>query len=276
MALPPPFLAKGLVARNAALPANIDNQNTDVAMRLGRYGDQKVESGYPTDMFAADEGAVVVACMAPAQTAIQAGIQSAYVATQATFLLQNQDPAGGRRVYPKSMRLCVLTVGTSGVDLRYAVVLDNALRTPTTISNAAGGVGPGTAANQTAYTPPVVNTNMDLNNPVQAGVPFFTLGLAASVGGFTIPAPSVKGRIIVAQGFVKTTAIVAKDQLQIQFGSCDQGGTVQGASASAKIIEHAPAVVIGPGQSMSILLWSTSNVTAGNAFDDASMIWAER
>ena len=34
MALPPPFLTKGLVARQAILPANQDNQNTDVAVRL--------------------------------------------------------------------------------------------------------------------------------------------------------------------------------------------------------------------------------------------------
>lgn len=275
MALPPPFLTKGLVGRNLALPANADNQNTDVAMRLGRYGDQKVESGYPNDHFAADEGSIMVASMVQAQTAIQAGIQSAYVATQVQFLLQNSDPAGGRRLYPKSLRLCVLTVGTSGVDLRYSLVLDNALRTPTTISSGSGGTGAGTAANQTAYRAPAQCTNMDLN-PTIAGVPYFTLGLAASVGGATVASPSPMARNIVAQGFIKTTAIVAKDQLQIQFGNADLGGTVQGASASAKIIEHCPPVVIGPGQSLAIHIWSTSNVTAGNAFDDAAFIWAER
>jgi hypothetical protein len=226
-------------------------------------------------MFAADEGAIMVASMVQAQTAIQAGIQAAYVSTQVQFLLQNSDPAGGRRLYPKALRLCVLTVGTSGVDLRYSLVLDNALRTPTTISNGSGGTGAGTAANQTAYRAPAQSTNMDLN-PTIAGVPYFTLGLAASVGGATVAAPSPMARTIVAQGFIKTTAIVAKDQLQIQFGSADLGGTVQGASASAKIIEHAPPVVIGPGQSLAIHIWSTSNATAGNAFDDAAIIWAER
>ena len=76
MALSPSFLTKLLVGRNLTLPANADNQNTDVTVRGGRYGDVKTESGYPTDLFAADEGAIMVASMTQAQTAIQAGIQS--------------------------------------------------------------------------------------------------------------------------------------------------------------------------------------------------------
>lgn len=275
MALPPAFMNKGIVGRNLMVPPNADSPNVDVPMRTGRYGDLKVESGYPTDLMAADEGAVWVAGMTPAQTAIQAGIQSAYVSTQAQFVLGNSAVAGGVRCYPKFLRLGVLTVGTSGVDLRYAIVLDNVSRQPTVVSNGSGGTGPGTAANQTAFRVPANNVNMDITTAA-AGVPYFTLGLAASTGGATVPAPSPAARIIVGNGFVKNTALVAKDQLVIQFGSADIGGTVQGASAAAKIVEHAPAVVLGPGQFMTVHLWSTSNITAGNAFDDAIMCWAER
>lgn len=275
MALPPAFLTKGLVARNAALPANTDNQNTDVATRLGRYGDQKVESGYPTDLFAADEGAIMVAGMTPGQTAIQAGIQAAYVSTQIQFLLQNSDPAGGRRLYPKWLKLSPSVAGTSGVDLRYALVLDNQLRTPTTISSAAGGSGPGTAANQTAYRPTTACTNMDLN-PTIAGVPYFTLGLAGSTGGATVAAPSPMARIIEGNGYIKGSIPVVKDQYVLQFGSADIGGTFQAAAALAKIVEHAAACVVGPGQSLAIHIWSASNNTAGNAFDNAQLCWAER
>ena len=275
MALPPPFLNKGIVGRNLVLPANQDNQNVDVTNRLGRYGDTKIESGYPTDLFAADEGAIMLAGMTPAQTALQAGIQSAYVSTQIQFLLQNSDPAGGRRLYPKWLRLSLLTVGTSGTDFRYALVLDNALRTPTTISSGTGGSGVGTPAAQTAYKAAAVCTNMDLN-PTIAGVPYFGSGTAGAVGGATVAAPSPMARILTGQGYWNNAVIVTKDQYVLQFGSCDIGGSFRSATAVAKIVEHAPACVIGPGQSLAIHLWSTSNVTAGNAWDDASMCWAER
>jgi hypothetical protein len=35
-------------------------------------------------------------------------------------------------------------------------------------------------------------------------------------------------------------------------------------------------VVIGPGQAALIYLWSAGNITAGNAFDGASLSWVEK
>lgn len=273
--LPPSVLNKGLVARNLPQPAYTDNQGVDVALRLGRYGDIKTESGYPTDIFQADEGAIMVATMNPAQTAIQLGIQTAYVSTQAGFVLGNTDPAGGRRIYPKFLKLAQSVAPTSGVDLRYAIVVDNTNRTPTTLSNAAGGTGPGSAGANTAYRVTVSCTNADMN-PTIAGIPYFTFGTAGATGSATVPAPSQFARVIVGNGYIKNSIPVVKDQYVLQFGSCDVGGTFQGAAALAKIVEHVPPVVIGPGQFMTIHLWSASNITAGNAWDDACLCWAER
>lgn len=274
MALPPAVLNKGLVARTLPLPANADNQGTDVPVRLGRYGDTKVESLFPTDHLQADEGSVMVATTLPGATALQLGLSAAFSATAAAFVLQNSDSAGGKRIYPKFLKLAQSVAPTSGVDLRYAIVLDNINRAPTTISNGAGGSGPGTPATATAYRSTVVCTNADIN-PSIVGIPYFPLSAAAGAPP-TVPAASQFARTIVGNGYLKNSIPVVKDQYILQFGSADNGGTFQGAAALAKIVEHCPPVVVGPGQSLLIYLWSASNITAGNAWDDVALCWVER
>lgn len=275
MALPGSSLIKGIVSRFLP-PANADNQNVDVAYRLGRYGDSKVESVFPTDHFQSDEGALMVATTLPGATALQLGISASFSATAAAFVLGNSDVAGGKRLYPKYLRLAQSVAPTSGVDLRYAIVLDSKDRTPSTISNATGAnQGPGTPATVTAYRSPVVCTNMDVNVPA-VGVAFFPLSTAGGAAP-TIPAAGQFARTIVGNGYIKNSIPVVKDQYLLTFGAADPGGgTFQAAAALAKIVENAPAVVVGPGQFLVIYLWSASNITAGNAWDDVALVWTER
>jgi hypothetical protein len=263
-----------LVGRNLPLPANADNQGLDVALRLGRYGDVRVESVFPNDQLQADEGSVMIATTLPGATALQLGLSAAFSATAAAFVLQNTEPAGGKRIYPKFLKLAQSVAPTSGVDLRYAIVLDSINRAPTTISNAAGGSGPGTPATATAYRSTVVCTNNDINMPI-SGVAYFPISAAAGAPP-TVPAASQFARTIVGNGYLKASIPVVKDQYILQFGSADMGGTFQAAAALAKIVEHAPPIVIGPGQTLLIYLWSASNITAGNAWDDVALCWVER
>lgn len=273
MALAPSALEKGLVARSLP-PANPDSQNVDVALRLGRYGDTKTESAWPNDMNLADEGAVMVATTLPGATALQLGISASFSATACAFVLQNTDAAGGKRLYPRFLKLAQSVAPTSGTALRYAIVLDSINRAPTTVSNGTGGSGPGTPANLTAYRSTVSCTNADIN-PTIVGVPYFPISTAAGAPP-TVPAASAFARTIVGNGIIKGSIPVVLDQYVLQFGSADIGGSFQAAAALSKIVEHAPPVVIGPGQSMLIYLWSPSNITAGNAWDDVSLCWVER
>lgn len=272
--LPPSVLGKGLVGRTLPLPAYADNQGADVALRLGRYGDTRVESVFPTDHLQADEGSVMIATTLPGATALQLGLSASFSATAAAFVLVNSDSAGGKRIYPKFLKLAQSVAPTSGTGLRYAIVLDSANRTPTIVSNGTGGSGPGTPATATAYRSPVVCTNADVN-PTIIGIPYFPISVAAGAP-VTVPAAGAAARTIVGNGFIKNSIPVVLDQYVVQFGSADVGGTFQGAAALAKVVEHAPAIVIGPGQSLVIYLWSTSNVTAGSAWDDVSLCWTER
>lgn len=271
--LSPQALFKVLVSR--MLPAPVaDGPESERYARGGRYGDVKVESAWSTDHLLADEGAVMVATTLPGATALQLGISASFSATAAAFVLGNSDIAGGKRLYPKFLRLASLTVPTSGTDLRYAIVLDSKDRTPSTISNGTGGSGPGTAATVTAYRSTVVCTNMDAN-VVPVGVPFFPLSTAGGAAP-TVPAAGQFARTIVGNGYIKGSIPVTKDQYILQFGGTDRGGTFQAAAALAKIVEHCPAVVIGPGQFMVLYLWSNGNITAGNAFDDVALEWIEK
>ena len=272
--LSPQALFKGLVQRLLPQPAVTDGPEAERVARMGRYGDLKVESAWPTDHLLADEGAYMIATTLPGATALQLGLSAAFSATTAAFVLGNSDPAGGKSLYPRFLRLNQSVAPTSGVDLRYAIVLDSKDRTPTTLSSGSGGSGPGTPATATGYRAPVVCTNMNVN-PVIAGVPFFPLSTAAGAA-ITVPAAGAFARTIIGNGYIKNSIPVVKDQYVLQFGGVDVGGSFQSAAALSKLVEHAPAVVIGPGQFMVVYLWSASNITAGNAWDDVALAWIEK
>jgi hypothetical protein len=272
--LAPSALIKGIVSRLLGTPTS-DGVESEGYVRLGRYRDIKVESCWPTDHLLADEGAVMVATTLPGATALQLGISASFSATAAAFVIGNSDAAGGKRIYLKSLKLAQSVAPTSGTDLRYAVVLDSKDRTPSTISNGAGGSGPGTPANNTAYRSTVVSTNQDIQQVAPVGVAFFPISTAGG-SPVTVPTPGQFARTIVGNGYIKNSIPVVKDQYVIQFGSCDTGGTFQAAAALSKIVEHAPPVVIGPGQFAVIHMWSASNITAGNAWDDVQLVWVEK
>ena len=271
----PSALIRGLVSR--ALPIlGLDGPDSEKVLRLKRYGDVGTESLWPTDHVLADEGSVFVASMAPGATAIQLGLSASFSATAAAFVIANGDAPNGKRVYLKWLKLMQSVAPTSGVDLRYAIVTDTVTRIPTTISNATGASqGPGTPATATAYRAPAVCVNSDVSDRAPVAIPYFPLSASAGAPP-TVPAAGPNARTIEGNGYIKNSIPVVKDQYVLQFGSADIGGSFQSAAALAKIVEHAPPVIIGPGCSAVIHIWSASNITAGNAWDGVSLCWAER
>lgn len=274
--LSPQAILKGIVNRALNLPS-ADGVETERAARMGRYGDIKVESAWPTDHLLADEGAYMVATMTPGQTNLFIGINATFSATLATIVLGNSDITGvGKRLYPRFIRMSVSAVAVSGTDQRYAIVLDNKDRTPSTLSSGTGGTGVGTPASATMYRAQPVCTNMDIVTPNIVGVPYFVSGVTGAGTPGLIPAPGPLARTIVANGTLKNSIAVVKDQYIVQFGGVDFGGTMTGAAAIAKIVDHAPAVCIGPGQFMVFYLWATSSATNSTAFDDLAIGWIEK
>ena len=274
--IPPQTLVKAIVSRFLPQPTTASGPEADKALRAGPYGDLKVESAWPTDHLLADEGAYMVAAMAPAATALNWGIFASYVATTANIVLYNSAPAGGPNLYPKFVRMSINTAPASATCWNYTVVLDGINRTPTTVTTPAGQSGPGSAGTNSAYKVPVACTNMNVNPPI-AGQAFFAQQSATTqTGPATVPAASNAARVIVGNGVIKPSIPVALDQYVLQFGEADRGGTFQAAAALAKIVEHAPPVVVGPGQSLLIYFWGTSNAANGAVINDLALEWVER
>lgn len=269
----PGALLKGIVQRWLGTPTP-DGPEAEGYTRLGKYREVKTDGIWATDHSQASEGSLFIATTLPAAIALQLGILAAFDATKGGIVIVNTDQPGGKSILLKKLKLCQSVAPTSGVDLRYAVAIDPKDRTPTTIASGTGGTGPGTPATATAYKVPVVNANTGC--PVQSiAAVYFPLSIAAGLAP-AIPAAGDRVRYTVGNGYVKNSIPVVKDQYTIQFGGADQGGTFQAAAALGKIVEHASPVEIFPGHSCVIHLWSASNITAGNAWDDVLLEMVER
>ena len=224
------------------------------------------------DLLIADQGAYFVANTEPGATALQLGISATYSSTLAAFVLKNSSTttANPVRIYPKFLKTSVVTVPTSAVDWRYAVVVDSTDRTPSTIAGVAS------PATHTAYVATVNCTNMALS-PTAAGVAYFPISTTDGSGGaITVPAAGANARTLVGNALLKGSIPVAKDQYTIQFGADVMGGGFQGAAALSKHVDYAPPVVLGPAQCMVIYMWGLSNATAGIAFDGVTLAWVEK
>ena len=272
--LSPQAIFKGLVYRILPTPMT-DGSESEKALRISRYGDAKTENSWPvTDHLLADEGAYITAAMSSGATKLWLGLSATFVNSAAAFVLSNSDPPGGRRIYPRRLRLCQVDAPVNGTSLRYSIWTDSRDRTPSTISSGAGGTGPGTPFTATAYQAPTTSTNQDVRvSP--AGLAYFPL--STNVGAPPlVPTPGPAARCIVGQGFLKQSIPVTKDQYILQFGCQDSGGAFQIAAALAHLVAYSPPVVIGPGQCMVIHLWSQLNDTTGSSWDDVALEWFER
>jgi hypothetical protein len=245
---------KGLAGRLLPSPAP---DNVEGEIRVGIYGDQSVESRVPTKHLLADEGSYFLATNPIIGTGVAHALVTAFAATSGLFVIKNNGPSNGKRIYLDYLRLMVTAIGTACVSEEFAFVLDSGNRAPT-----AGNV---------AVVP--VNTNGDVPS---AGT--IAVLQAFSAGALTVPAavtPRTVGRVKMPVG-----VNIVGDEYVIQFGSTDPGVgsgvlTAIRAVQPAKIVAHAAPIVIGGGQSLVIHRWGLTEATTAPSFE-YELAWWER
>lgn len=250
--LSPQGLIKGLVAR--ALPTfNTDNQNSDVAFRLGPYGDQGVEGIWTSKHKLADEGSYFAASSSgtvtppiPGTFVAQQGQVVAFGDTTPLWVIQNQAPPGGKRVYLDFLRLLLGgTAPTGTISLELAVRIDAISKLPT---------------NSNQYTNPVaINVNGDSDRAPIARIYAYLAAQAMAT-------PASSGAVRNAARIrVPTGVAVVGDQYIFRFGTTepDSGSVSTAARAThpATLSGQGNPVVIGPGQWATIHLWWLTSAT---------------
>src|ERR1043166_707849 len=127
--LTPAFLQRLIASRRLPQPTPDQGPANEVFARAGRYGETIVSPLWPNDQALADEGSFVVAQLGSGATALQLGLSASFSATAAAFVLQNSDSSsfdGGKRLYPRYLKLLVTTAPTSATSWLYATVIDPA------------------------------------------------------------------------------------------------------------------------------------------------------
>ena len=238
----------GVVSR--ALPG-INQDGTQAPSRLGRYGDQMVQTlaGSKLDGLAG-EGSYFVATNATLGTALTGtAAPTAFSATVALVSIFNAAAAGGKRLHLDWLLLSPKAAGTSGTSFSFAMSGDRTNR------YSSGG---------TAITP--VNTNMDSD----------TTSIATMyVGAVTAAAAGASVRRL-NHGALRTVIKVIGDQYLFTFGNSSPvvAGIPLEGTLQAAIHTPCPPVVLGPGHSF--LLHEVAPAQAAAATWEFSAGWWER
>jgi hypothetical protein len=242
----PQALLKGLVRRVLPIP-QLDAPEAEIAVRMGRYGDVKVESAWPTEHVLSDEGAYYYCDLGSpiAQggtagtrgTAITLGLPAGatiVVAAANILAISNVDnPISqgglGKSIYVRRIQIVTeeATVPATTTAVAWGFAIDAVNRTPS--STVVGPLVP-------------VNVN---GNVVSASISRVYCCNAAS--GLTTPAAGSALRTF--SGYFKFAASVTKDVYEVQFGGVDPAALfTQAATVAQKYVEKAPPFVIGPQQ----------------------------
>lgn len=229
MALSPQALLKGIVSRILPAP-NADSSNNDVAVRQGRYGEQFALSHMRKQHLLADEGSYFVAHNN--QTGVVMTTTVAFLDTAPFFLITNNEPAGGKRLYLDYATLVTTVAGSaaSGLTTIQAVV-----RVDTSARYSSGG---------TALT--LVNPNIDDVTAARVSAYYGAItataasGAVRTVAGLRTLRPCVSG----------TVADVVGETKVLNFGGVEGGSAGSIVVAQANIIPVAlPPVIVAPGGS---------------------------
>lgn len=237
----------GKVART--LPTAIVD-TTQAQQRSGRYGelfDLPVGSGLYS---ICDEGQYYRAMEQVPGTARAAAITTAFSATAALITLQNNDTAGGKRIYLDYLRLICTTVPATATSMQLAVAID------TTNRYSSGG---------TALTP--VNPNSDIAAAGSIAVVHYGAVVAAAASGNVRYLSRIVARAVIP---------VVDDEFFINFGSQDtpNSGALNGSAPTRFGIPAGP-VEVGPTGTILVHYWVPANATTAGQFE-LEMGWWER
>lgn len=254
--LSPQSLLRGLVAR--VLPTtNPDSFNTDVALRMGRYGEVAMLPYVRKQHLLADEGSYFVANNN--QSGVAEANNTTFSPTQPFVLIQNTDTgSSGKRIYLDYIALNTTVAGSAASGLTVinaAVVIDGILRY---------------SSNGSILTPQ--SPNMDISVGSVALVAVGTVQATAAsarartICGLRTLRPCVSGAVADVVGEMKL----------LNFGSVE-GATGSVTLANANVLPQAfPPIVIGPGQSAMLYVWQANGVTNVPASYSPEVGWWER
>lgn len=237
----PSVIAEGSISQNGA--------------RSGRYGEQIVQNIIPGKQALADEGSYFVATNPTIGTGVATTTSiTAFsdTTTCALFVLRNMDSSSNpnaKRVYLDYMKLITTAIAASATIQRFAVKVQNTIRTPT--------------ANNVAVVP--VNVNQD------DGTSSVCTLQAFNAGSLTIPASDASARTV--GNSAVGGLLVLGDEIVLGFGAVDMAGAGTAATASRKV-SVMPPIIIGPQQSATIYFWAVASAAAASF--EYELAWWER
>jgi hypothetical protein len=236
---------------HAASPvATVDNQYG--ALRVHRSGELITMPlhGMRTPPLV-DEGVYWTGMNVPQTALLDTAALTAFVATTPTMVVFNNNPTGGKSLYPTRFRCSVSAAGTSGTNWLWQWLIDTGNRWTS------GG---------TALT--LANTNINASNTTSGAVIHFG----------AVTAPAANASRIVGAGVGRTVIKVIGDEYTFEFGN---SGPVSGAGmptdGTLQLTKtwHVPAVVIPPQCSLVWYEYAASQGTAAQ-FDNIAFEYVER
>lgn len=239
----------GIVAKLRATVSSVADGVNQI-LRQNQLGEVLTKT-IDQDQFAL-EGSYFTANNATIGTAVALGVAAAttFSATAPALLIRNTDVAGGKDLLLKKLSLMAVGVNTAGTELNCAVVVDSTNRLTS------GGL---------AAT--IVNLRADSAVGSIALLFSATTAVVASAAGVTARlAMRTKLRIAIN---------VLGDIYRLCFGSAPASETGNLAGTTAQLFAHgAPPIVVPPGGSALIYLWSAAQTAAPTY--EWQLEWAER
>jgi hypothetical protein len=256
MPISPFSVLRGYVSK--LLPqANPDSPQTDVGVRVDRYGGVLVGATSPTDYSDADEGSSFIIRTPTIGTGlVQVAAQTSFSDTAPNYYLFNGESTTsgfGKTIALRSLRMIATAAMTSATSIQYVFTLDPIFRAVTT--NHMDWYGNTTAS---AVAPPqVYNTN--LTSPL----PNFVFAMQDSATASVIAARSAQA-LVVARGTIGGLNLVG-DVLQINFGQYEAGSmpaTAEAAGQPGIRVVSEPPVLVPPGYTLVGHVWAPASAAS--------------
>jgi hypothetical protein len=196
-------------------------------------------------------GMIALSSNRPVAASTHATAAAEIADTGAFFVLQNSGTDTGALIKPLYIRLYTVSAGTNGTDLSAMVSMDAALRY--------SSAGTALVANNTTKE---VLDSAEVTQPTSIANAYAgALVLAAGTNEVDIAYPTLNNGIV-----------VAGDSYTLSFGEGPTNSSAYGTSADS-VVAVVPEVTVGPGSSLIVRLYSTSQSAASTFYVEA--VWAE-
>lgn len=219
--------------------------------RSSLYGEQLVQNLHGVRVPALiDEGSYWVQRNVPGTPIIDTAALTAFAATTPTMVLVNNNPVGGKNIYPTRFKCQVSAAGTSGTNWLNQWIVDTGNR------YTSGG---------TLLT--AANPNLNVLNTATGALAYFG----------AITAPAANASRVIAASEMRTVIKVIGDEYTFEFGGSAPSSVGMPTDGTLQLHRtmQLPPVVLAPQQS---LLWYEYAASQGTAasFDYIQLEYVER